>query len=108
MTFKHAIVLALVATTSPLLAGEGVLASDGDAPIIVWKSQQALFEGLAMLRARATVAAIAPLVACAPTPGTRVTEAADAPGLDMRRIVVTSGVWSGCRGIVEQGYLQRH
>lgn len=94
---------ALVVTTPPLLAGEGHLIAQGlDDDVLVWKTPEALVEGVALVRAKAEASVIIPLIACVPLAGTRVIEAPEDLGRSMRGVVVTSGEWAGCRGVVEQ------
>jgi hypothetical protein len=108
MTLAPLLIAALIATTPPLLAGEGHLIARGeDHDILVWKTPRALVEGIALVRAKAEASAIIPLIACAPLPGTRVIEAPEDLGHSMRGIVVTTGRWAGCRGVVEQENFER-
>ena len=104
-------VLVLVASltvAAPLPATTGVLIASGpDQRILVWKSVAAVTEGRSLLRAKADVERIIPLVACAPLSGTAAVEAADEPGDALRGVLVTQGEWAGCRGVVEGEYFRR-
>ena len=104
-------VLVLVASltvAAPLPATTGVLIASGpDQRILVWKSVAAVTEGRSLLRAKADVERIIPLVACAPLSGTAALEAADEPGDALRGVLVTQGEWAGCRGVVEGEYFRR-
>jgi len=109
MTLATLVIAALIATTPPLLAGEGHLIAQGrDDDILVWKTPGALIEGVALVRAKAEASAIIPLIACVPLAGTRVIEAPEDLGRSMRGVVVTSGEWAGCRGVVEQENFERN
>jgi hypothetical protein len=108
MTLAPLLIAALIATTTPLLAGEGQLIARGqDDDVLVWKTPRALIEGVALVRAKAQASAIIPLIACVPLAGTRVIEAPEDLGRSMRGVVVTSGQWAGCRGVVEQEDFER-
>ena len=102
------IVLAALTVAAPPPATAGVLiASSPDKRILVWKSAEAMTEGRSLLRAKADLERIIPLVACAPLSGTAVVEAADEPGHALRAVLVTQGEWAGCRGVVEGEYFRR-
>ena len=108
MTPASLLIAALVATAIPLGAGESRLTARGpDDDVLVWKTPQALIEGVALIRAKAEASAIIPLIACVPRTGTRVIEAPEDLGRSMRGVVVTSGEWAGCRGVVEQENFER-
>src|SRR5688572_4295422 len=97
------VVFASLTVTAPPPATGGVLiGSTPEQRILVWKSAAAMTEGLSLLRARADVQRIVPLIACAPLPGTAVVEAADAPGQALHAVRVTQGEWAGCRGVVQE------
>ena len=107
MTPASLLIAALIATTIPLVAGESHLTARGpDDDVLVWKTPQALIEGVALIRAKAEASAIIPLIACVPPSGTRVIEVPEDLG-PMRGVVVTSGEWAGCRGVVEQENVER-
>ena len=54
MTLAPLLIAALIATTPPLLAGEGHLIAQGlDDDVLVWKTPGALIEGIALVRAKA-------------------------------------------------------
>ena len=102
------VLLASLTVTAPPPATTGVLiASSPDQRILVWKSAEAMMEGRWLLRAKADVERIIPLVACAPLSGTAAVEAADEPAHALRGILVTQGEWAGCRGVVEDEYFRR-
>ena len=109
MTLVPLLIAALIATTPPLLAGEGRLIAQGrDDDVLVWKTPGALIEGVALVRAKAAASVIIPLIACVPLAGTRVIETPEDLGRSMRGVVVTSGEWAGCRGVVEQENFERN
>jgi hypothetical protein len=109
MTLASVLIAALIATTPPLLAGEGRLIAHGpDDDVLVWKTPGALIEGVSLVRAKAEASVIIPLIACAPLSGTRVIEAPEDLGRSMRGVVVTTGAWAGCRGVVEQENFERN
>ena len=109
MTLAPLLIAALIATSPPLLAGEGHLIAQGqDDDVLVWKPPGALIEGVALVRAKAEASVIIPLIACVPLAGTRVIEAPEDLGRSMRGVVVTSGEWAGCRGVVEQENFERN
>jgi len=108
MTPASLLIAALISTTIPLVAGESHLTARGpDDDVLVWKTPEALIEGVALIRAKAEASAIIPLIACVPRTGTRVIEAPEDLGRSMRGVVVTSGEWAGCRGVVEQEDVER-
>jgi hypothetical protein len=90
-----------VAFATPALAAEGMLVPFGaDKSVIVWRSASAVTEGRALLRAKADAKTIVPLIACVPELGTPVVQAADDPGLGLRGVIITTGKWAGCRGVI--------
>ena len=102
------VLLASLTVTAPPPAPSGMLvASNPDQRILVWKSAAAMTEGRSLLRAKADVERIIPLVAFAPLSGTAVVEAGDEPGHALRAVLVTQGEWAGCRGVVEGEYFRR-
>jgi hypothetical protein len=68
--------------------------------ILVWKSANALNDGLALMRAGADARLITRLVACAPAPGSRVVLGSGDPGLYLREVIIVNGEWAGCRGVI--------
>jgi hypothetical protein len=105
---KWLALVVLLAMPRPAEAGEGTLVSPvGETVIFVWKNADALSEGRALLRAKADIRTITPLIACVPPPGTRVVEASDDPGLYLRSIIVADGQWVGCRGVVQKDRFRR-
>jgi len=102
------VLLASLTVTAPPPGTTGVLIASGpDQRILVWKSAEAMTEGQSLLRAKADLERIIPLVACAPLSGTAVLEAADEPGHALRGVLVTQGEWAGCRGVVEGEHFRR-
>ena len=102
------VLLAALTVAAPPPATTGVLIGSGpDQRILVWKSAEAMTEGRSLLRAKADLERIIPLVACAPLSGTAALEAADEPGDSLRGVLVTQGEWAGCRGVVEGEYFRR-
>jgi hypothetical protein len=109
MTLAPLLIAALIATASPLLAGEGhLIARWPDDDVLVWKTPGALIEGVALVRAKSEASVIIPLIACVPLAGTRAIEAPEDLGRSMRGVVVTSGEWAGCRGVVGQENFERN
>jgi len=102
-----ALLVSLTVTAPPPAPTGMLIASNPDQRILVWKSAAAMTEGRSLLRARADLERIIPLVACAPLSGTAVLEAADEPGHALRSVVITQGEWAGCRGVVEGEYFRR-
>jgi hypothetical protein len=102
------VLLASLTVTAAPPATTGILIGSGpDQRILVWKSAEAMTEGRSLLRAKADLERIIPLVACAPLSGTAALEAADEPGDSLRGVLVTQGEWAGCRGVVEGEYFRR-
>ena len=102
------VLLASLTVATPPPGTNGVLIASGpDQRILVWKSAAAVTEGRLLLRAKADLERIIPLVACAPLSGPAVVEAADEPGHALRGVLVTQGEWAGCRGVVEGQYFRR-
>ena len=102
------LLLGSLTVAAPPPATTGVLIASGpDQRILVWKSVAAVTEGRWLLRAKADVERIIPLVACAPLSGTAALEAADEPPHALRGVLVTQGEWAGCRGVVEAEYFRR-
>jgi hypothetical protein len=88
-------------------AAEGTLvAFNGGRTVLVWKDAAAARDGYPMVNGNADAAAIIPLVACAPEHGTPVVEGAGNPEPDLRSVIVSTGKWAGCRGVVAKEYFQ--
>ena len=86
------------------IAQEHELARDSDGPVIVWKNKNAQTEGSALIQtgaARRNPDMIPPLISCIVPKGTKavVTGSPD-PDDFIRSVIVTDGVWVGCRGVV--------
>jgi len=89
------------------LAAEGTLvAFNGGRTVLVWKDAAAAKDGYPLMNGNADAAAIIPLVACAPEHGAPVVEGTDDPGPDLRSVIVSTGKWAGCRGVVAKEYFQ--
>jgi hypothetical protein len=107
MTWLTAVAVVTLGLGLPGRAGEGVLVADGDEQhVLVWKTAQALREGSRLIRAQADIGRITPLVACAPAPGTPAMESAAEPSPALRGIVITSGRWAGCRGVIAEEHFR--
>lgn len=107
--FVLVLLLAFPAASEAL---EGTLQSQtGTSSVLVWKSQQAMDEGLALIRAQAAPHIIAPLLACAPKAGTRVVYTADTQGSMwsgyLWPVTIVNGPFAGCRGFVPSGNLNK-
>ncbi len=89
------------------LSAEGTLvAFNGARTVLVWKDAAAAKDGYPMVNGNADAAAIIPLVACAPEHGTPVIEGTDEPESDLRSVIVSTGKWAGCRGVVAKEHFQ--
>ena len=91
----------------PAVQGPALIARESQERIPVWRSADALTEGLRLLRAKADSSLIVPLLACSAAHGTRVVEGADDPGMYLRSVIVVSGESKGCRGVVVVENFQR-
>ena len=88
-------------------AAEGTLVADkGARTVLVWKDAAAAKDGYPLMNGNADAAVIIPLVACAPEHGTPVVKGTDDPGSDLLSVIVSTGKWAGCRGVVGKEFFQ--
>ena len=99
-----AIAAGLALVVESAIAQEHELARDSDGPVIVWKNKNAQTEGYALIQtgaARRNPDMIPPLISCIVPKGTKaVVTGSPEPDDFIRSVIVTDGVWVGCRGVV--------
>ena len=101
MRLALALVLALLSAAHAEAQARTLVSPRGGRIIIVWKSEKARSEGLALIdkgAAKANPALLYPLAACFVRPGDQVV--VTAPGLSTSTVRVTTGTGAGCRGLV--------
>jgi len=105
-----AIAAGLALVVESAIAQELELTRDSDGPVIVWKDRNAQTEGYSLVQtgaARRNPDVMFPLISCIVPKGTKavVTGSPD-PDDFIRSVIVTDGVWVGCRGVVNVEHLK--
>lgn len=102
--------LALSLIVESAIAQELELTRENDGPVIVWKDKNAQSDGAALIQtgaARRNPDMMTPLISCTVPKGTRVVlTGSPEPDEFVRSVIVTDGVWVGCRGVVSVGNLR--
>ena len=105
-----AIAAGLALVVESAIAQERELARDSDGPVIVWKDKNAQIEGSVLIQtgaARRTPDMMFPLISCIAPKGTKVVVTGSPDPDDfIRSVIVTDGVWVGCRGVVSVEHLK--